>query len=111
MSENGFNRVFSEIFEEPKVDLNRIRPCEQLILLTISLGRVIEQLEPAERDVFSYRLGLIGDGGAQSASDVATLMDMDIQVVDTHYAEGLRKVRTHPDVQGMKSLIRQAVVM
>ncbi|MCE9642863.1 MAG: hypothetical protein K8Q97_00910 [Candidatus Andersenbacteria bacterium] len=107
--ESVFNHVFSEIFEEPMVDLSRIRPCEQLLFLTMSLGRVIEQLESEERDIFGYRLGL-ADDGVHSASEVATLLGIGVQAVDAHYAEGLRKVRAHPDVQSMRAFVRRAVV-
>lgn len=107
--ESLFNHVFSQIFEEPSIDLSRIRPCEQLLFLTMGLGRVIGQLESEERDVFSYRLGL-ADDGVHSAGEVAVLMGIDVQAVDAHYAKGLRKVRAHPDVQSMRPFVRRAIV-
>lgn len=108
-TENFFNHVFSEIFEEPSIDLNRIRPSEQLWFITMGLNRVIGELESPELVVFSHMLGL-DDKDAKSTGEVATLMGIEEGVVRAHYAEGLRKVRIHPEVERMRPIVRGAVI-
>lgn len=106
---NVSSRVFCEVFEEPVLDLNRIRPTEQLWFMTMKLGGVIGELEPVQLDVLSYRFGL-RDGGIRTASEVAILLGMEVAFVESHYAEGLRKIRAHSDVQRMRPYVRAAAV-